>query len=254
MTGPGNEVLRRLRAGVLGVGAMVLVLGTMTGCPQEEEPEPVPERAPPPPPPPPPPDPVTLGDVKRDVEGTLGREVDARVHFAQEHAPVSAGLASAVYRFADALAREDLDAIERSLSAEGRAVFGMVRQEWTQPQNIEAVRVVFMDPAARTGETQMATVGFAVQRPHGAELFMFLGEGTGGDWYFSALPSSDEVRSTASAWDGAAAFGMGADFGIPQGIGFGPDPDEAGGGSEPSGDPGDAPDSGGGGTSAPSGA
>lgn len=243
--------MRRVRTAVLGVGAMVLVLGTMTGCPQEEEPEPVPERAPPPPPPPPPPDPVTLSDVKRDVEGALGREIDARVHFAQEHAPTSAGLASAVYRFADALAREDLDGIERSLSAEGRAVFSMVRQEWTEPQNIEAVRVVFMDPSARTGETQFAPVGLAVQRPHGAELFMYLAEGVTGDWYLSALSASDEVRSTAAAWDGARGFGAGADLGIPEGIGFGPDPDEQRSSPGEDGQPGD---SGGGGGSAPSGA
>lgn len=254
MTGPGNEMLKRLRAGVLGVAVFGVVLGLLSGCGQEEEPEPVPERAPPPPPPPPPPDPVTLSDVKREVERGLGREVDARVHFAQEHAPVSAGLASAVLKFADALAREDLDGIERSMTSEGRAVFRMVRQEWTQPQNIEAVRVVFMDPSARSGEAQFAMFGLAVQRPHGAELFMYMAEGATGDWYLNALSASDEVRSTASAWDGAGGVGMGADLGIPEGIGFGPDPDEERGTRDRSGESGEPGESGGGGTSAPSGA
>lgn len=248
MTRPANEMLKRLRTGVLGVAVFGVALGLLSGCGQEEEPEPVPERAPPPPPPPPPPDPVTLSDVKRDVESRLGREVDARVHFAQEHAPTSAGLARAIYRFADALAREELDAIERSLSAESRAVFSMVRQEWTQKkQNIEAVRVVFMDPSAKSSEVQYASVGFAVQRPQGAELFMFMAEGSSGDWYLTALPSGDEVRSTAAAWDGAASFAMGMDLGIPEGIGFESDRDDSGS-SRPSEESGETlPDSGGGG-------
>ncbi len=116
----------------------VVMLAGVSGCKKEEPPPPPPKR--PPPPPPPPPEPVDLAQVRASVG-----DVDARVQFPQEHAPLDASLGEAVFRFASALARKDASALRPMMSLSGRRILDQIEQIWWDTE-IEAVRVVSLTP------------------------------------------------------------------------------------------------------------
>lgn len=134
--------MRRLAGRIVG-GALVLTLGGVmlagvSGCKKEEPPPPPPKRTPPPPPPPP--EPVDLAQIR----ASLG-DVDARVQFPQEQAPLDESLAEAVFRFASALARKDASALRPMMSLSGRRILDEVEAIWWDTE-IEAVRVVSLTP------------------------------------------------------------------------------------------------------------
>lgn len=204
-----------VRAGVV-CGLTVCVacglLSGVSGCKKPPEPPPpAPKRTPPPPPP----QPIEAAGLLQSMD------VDARVEFAQDAAPVDRGLAEAAIRLADAMARGDDMAMEALLDrADHSSLSKLVNngQWYDATGRIEAVRVVSIDPVAQMSNApETAEVGFAVQDADGAYVLLWSGRKVFDDWIFTARPATDEVRGRASAWDGSSTTmlvdGGGSGFG-----------------------------------------
>ncbi|MFG0327742.1 MAG: hypothetical protein ACF8SC_10800 [Phycisphaerales bacterium JB037] len=223
---------------VLGAAAAALVAGgllSLSGCGKEEKPEPAP------PPPPPPPrdtgpalaDPVNLQQVRSSLE------VDARVQFEQvpgELAPGNRALAEAIYELASAFAaieeHSDGSELRPLLDQRGRELLNVVVADGLFDLGIEAVRVVYVDPATRRlADPKQSKVVLAIQTaasaaaPGGASVLVFDAKNVAGSWVFSPEASTGEVKRTASAWDGLGldAYGstMSLDF-LDEGAGLVP--------------------------------
>lgn len=190
----------------------VSVLG-LASCKKEEP-------APPPPPPPPPkveaPKPLDAGSVLQSMN------VDARVEFAEDAAPVDRGLAEAAIRLADAIAQGDDEALRGMLDRSDHVALDKLigdGQWYEATGKIEAVRIVSIDGGARLDRApERAEVGLAVQDPDGAYIMLWAGRKVLDDWMFTARPATGQVRGRASAWDGVSSA-MLADSGPSLGFG-----------------------------------
>lgn len=188
----------RVSARVLCALAAVTMLG-LASCKKEEP-------APPPPPPPPPrieqPKPLDASSVLQSMD------VDARVEFAEDAAPVSRDLAQAAIKLADAIARGNDEALRAMLDpADHGALDRLIAsgQWYDATGKLEAVRVVSINSGARLDKApEAAEIGLAVQDPDGAYVMLWAGRKVFDDWLFTAKPASDEVRARAAAWDGAS--------------------------------------------------
>ncbi len=185
---------------VLCAVTTVAVLG-LASCKKEEP-------APPPPPPPPPrieqPKPLDAGSVLQSMD------VDARVEFAEDAAPVSRDLAQAAIKLADAIARGDDEALRTMLDRTDHGSLDRLiasGQWYDATGKLEAVRVVSINTGARLDPApEAAEIGLAVQDQDGAYVMLWAGRKVFDDWVFTARPASDEVRARATAWDGMSVI------------------------------------------------
>ncbi|MDQ7012278.1 MAG: hypothetical protein Q9O74_00105 [Planctomycetota bacterium] len=191
----GSRVIPRVLCAV----TTVAVLG-LASCKKEEPP-------PPPPPPPPPrieqPKPLDAGSVLQSMD------VDARVEFAEDAAPVSRDLAQAAIKLADAIARGDDETLRTMLDRTDHGSLDRLiasGQWYDATGKLEAVRVVSINTGARLDPApEAAEIGLAVQDQDGAYVMLWAGRKVFDDWVFSAKPASDEVRARATAWDGVSS-------------------------------------------------
>lgn len=134
---------------------------------------------------------------------------DERVQFPQAAAPESDSLARAVARFAGAMAKGNAREFGSFLAPDSRAVLdGLVADgRWDEGAAVvEAVRVVHMSTSMvdRGGMLEVNSAQFvlAIQEPGEAFTLGWLAlPGGAGDWQFSAMHTSDEVKARASEWD-----------------------------------------------------
>ncbi len=130
--------------------------------------------------------------------------IDARVSFPQELAPVDEDKIRAVLGLEDALARGDHDAMFDLLDESGRQVLEELDASggWDEATSeIEAVRVVFYQPMP-TPTGLMDAVAFAIQEPGQSYLLAFVMQEAFGEWIFVPGACTDEVRARATDWDG----------------------------------------------------
>jgi len=202
MTSPAEQTRRWSR---LAVGALACVpIGLLPlGCGEEEEPPPPPAPEPEPAPPPEP-DPI-------DVEQMLRRiDADPRVEFPRAQAPYDPSLGEAVVTFAEAFLAGDDISVEAMLDEDARSTLDTLigTGGWFEAtEKIEAMRVVYLEqfpPQAENADE--ATIVYAVQEPGAAYLLGWDARADGG-WVFSAHPTGDGERPTASAWDGLTLAG-----------------------------------------------
>jgi len=173
----------------------------MTGCSKKkEEPKKVAAKAPPPPPPAP--TPVNLDSARASVD------VDPRVQFPQQQAPVDEDLARSIFELTTALAKLDASALEPLLSPMGKAVLGDVSSSWYEVQ-VEGVRVAFVSPSAKTTRNATdALVITAIADNTGDPMVLAWTarrEGAG-PWQFTPAPATDETKPTLAAWDNLDPF------------------------------------------------
>ncbi|MDX2016960.1 MAG: hypothetical protein SFY95_04880, partial [Planctomycetota bacterium] len=108
---PRTNAPSRAIVAALALSVAAGALFSLAGCDKKEE---VAKAPPPPPPPPPPPEPVDIASVLRSVGA------DKRVQFPQDFAPVNAGLADAIVKFASSLAKGDAQTFGSMLEASSR--------------------------------------------------------------------------------------------------------------------------------------
>ncbi|MBX3364994.1 MAG: hypothetical protein KF866_09535 [Phycisphaeraceae bacterium] len=201
-----------VRVGMLGLAALSV---SLAGCEKKAEPPPPPPPRPTGPPPPPPP--VSLTSVRP-------AGLDARVSFEQAHAPVDGALARGIFTLADSLAKKDAQRLNAILNRAGKDVLVQVRSAWDELE-IEAVRVVYVDEAARTSaDISTSTVVLAVKSTNhadpnpvsGAIVLVWNAEKLGDSWVFGPRVSSSQVRTLATDWDGRTMGEYaGTEFGLP---------------------------------------
>lgn len=173
----------------------------MSGCSKKkEEAKPVAVR--PPPPPPPAPEPVQLDRIRASLD------VDARVQFPQEQAPVDEELARAVFTLASALANLDAARMQPLMTNQGRAVLAAVSSEWFDVQ-VEGVRIVFMSASAKTTrDARDALVVTAIADNTGDPMVLVWNATRAGSaqWLFNPAPATDATRATLASWDNLGPF------------------------------------------------
>ena len=199
---------RRLaRGAILGACAALLI-----SCGGKKE-EPAPPPPPPPAPPPvvfdPPPDPVDVRRVRMDLDAQRRTPIAAQVDFPQEHAPVSRTLAESLLKLGDAIARDDMQAIEGMLGETDRERLRSLPPPMGDPLPVEIVRVVAIDPFAQTSVIGEATAVFAVKRAgQPSEVFGFHARELSGDWSFRVLRTVRDRRSSVAEWEAGGIEAM----------------------------------------------
>jgi len=191
---------RLARGAILGACAALLI-----SCGGKKE-EPAPPPAPPPSPPPvvftPPPDPVDVRRVRMDLDAQRRTPIAAQVDLPQVHAPVSRTLAESLLKLGDAIARDDMRAIEGMLGETDRERLRSLPPPMGDPLPVEIVRVVAIDPFAQTSVIGEATAIFAVKRAgQPSEVFGFHARELSGDWSFRVLRTVRERRSSVAEWE-----------------------------------------------------
>lgn len=189
----------------LGLASVLVLSGPGCGKKKEAPPAPVNRE----PPPPPAPDPVIISSIMGQVHP------DARVNFAQEHAPVDRDLAIGMVRLCDALARKDAEALRPLLDPTGKTALAQVEQDWGNTE-IEAVRVVYTDAGAKSsGDVESAPFVTAVKATD-AIVLVWAAKRFGEDWVFSPGVSTPETKPLVTDWDGKSLSDyMGGAFGLP---------------------------------------
>lgn len=186
--------------------ASVLVLAG-SGCGKKKEPPPPPVNREPPPPPPP--DPVLISSIIGQVRP------DARVNFAQEHAPVDRDLAIGMLKLCDALAKKDADALRPLLDPAGKAALSQIEQDWGDLE-IEAVRVVYTDSGAKSSADVEAAPFVTAVKSTDAIVLVWTARRFGDGWVFAPGVSTPESKPLATDWDGKTMVDyMGGAFGFP---------------------------------------
>ncbi|MEN0021271.1 MAG: hypothetical protein AAF747_10345, partial [Planctomycetota bacterium] len=196
-----TQPTRRLITLASGLAVFTAALCMLSAC---SEPPPPPEPEPeftPPPPPPPPPAPVEIDNLKLDLN------IDDRVFFSQDLAPIDEGLAEAVLTLANTFATGDDAQLDSLLASDAdRAALTALLDSgawYDETDAVEEVRVVAIDDDARLFEDpEFATVALAVQLPGDTQILLWEGESLFGDWSFVAAPATPESRPLASSWDG----------------------------------------------------
>lgn len=193
-----NSAARTIAGSRAFVAALALTLAagavfSGAGCEEKKEVA----KAPPPPPPPPPPEPVDIASVLRNVGA------DKRVQFPQDHAPVNAGLADAIVKFASSLAKGDAQTFGSMLEASSRQTLDQLTGsgEWDEAvEKIEAVRVTFTS-GMRDSDAVGGQFVLAVQEPGSAYVLSWNVVSAGERILFAAAPSSKATKPRASDWD-----------------------------------------------------
>jgi hypothetical protein len=204
MMNRNSTTLRTIAGSRAFVAALALTLaaGTLLGTAGCEEKKEVAKAPPPPPPPPPPPEPVDIASVLKNLGA------DKRVQFPQDHAPVNAGLADAIVKFASSLAKGDATTFGSMLEPSSRQTLDQLTGsgEWEDAvEKIEAVRVTF-SAGMRDSDAVGGAFVLAIQEPGSAYVLSWAVMSAGDRVLFAAMPSSKDTKPRASDWDNDPAL------------------------------------------------
>lgn len=205
MTRRNNLVLSTILGLAPALACVAMLSPLLGGCEKKKE-------APPPPPPaplaPPAPERVSLDPILDELKPS------AKVQYPAEQAAYAEGLARAIVRFADAMAKGDAEKFDALLQPDAKALLAQLLASggWDEATGkIEAVRVVYVDESPAGPDAISAVVFVAVQDPDGAYVLGWNALNVDDKWLFKGSAATSKVKRRASEWDGESLGGLSTD-------------------------------------------